>query len=163
MLDFRCGIGFDAHRLVSGRTLVLGGVVIPHDKGLEGYSDADVLCHAVGDALLGAAGLGDLGQNFPDTVPKWKGISSLRLLENILAMLNRDGWRVVYVDSMLLAQAPRLSPFFPLMKKEMAQAMGLNPDQVSVKATSTEGMGFTGRGEGMAAQAVVTLQRQPIS
>jgi 2-C-methyl-D-erythritol 2,4-cyclodiphosphate synthase len=144
------------HRLIAGRPLVLGGVAIAHPVGLEGHSDADVLCHAIGDALLGAAGLGDLGRHFPDTEPRWKDASSLDLLRRISVLAREAGWAPLHVDAMLLAEAPKIAPHVPAMAECIGGALGLPPEAVNVKATTMEGLGFVGRREGMAAQAVVT-------
>ncbi|MBQ1207300.1 MAG: 2-C-methyl-D-erythritol 2,4-cyclodiphosphate synthase [Lachnospiraceae bacterium] len=154
----RIGIGYDVHRLVEDRKLILGGVEIPYEKGLLGHSDADVLVHAVMDALLGAAALGDIGQHFPDNDPQYKGISSILLLEKVGQLLNEKGYRVVNIDSIVIAQKPKLLPYRPQMAENMAQALGIPVDCVSVKATTEEGMGFTGTGDGMASQAVVLLE-----
>jgi 2-C-methyl-D-erythritol 2,4-cyclodiphosphate synthase len=143
---------------VEDRKLILGGVEIPYEKGLLGHSDADVLVHAVMDALLGAAALGDIGQHFPDNDPQYKGISSILLLEKVGQLLNEKGYRVVNVDSIVIAQKPKLLPYRPQMAENMAQALGIPVDCVSVKATTEEGMGFTGTGDGMASQAVVLLE-----
>ncbi|HET9870428.1 MAG TPA: 2-C-methyl-D-erythritol 2,4-cyclodiphosphate synthase [bacterium] len=159
-MEFRVGTGFDAHRFEAGRPLVLGGVTLPHDKGLLGHSDADALCHAVGDAVLGAAALGDLGKFFPDSDPKWKGADSLKLLAECARLAGEKGWRVVNVDATLVCQRPKLSAYLPEMAKRLAEALGLGPDAVSVKAKTTEGMGFEGREEGLSAQAVVLLTRK---
>lgn len=158
-MESRVGIGYDAHRLEEGRRLVLGGVEIPHPKGLAGHSDADVLTHAVCDAVLGALALGDLGEHFPDTDPAWEGVGSLSLLERCCEMAAGLGWRVHNVDSSVAAQEPRLAPHREEMRSNLARGCGVGTDRVSVKATTTEGLGFAGRGEGMAAQAVVTLVR----
>jgi 2-C-methyl-D-erythritol 2,4-cyclodiphosphate synthase len=157
----RVGLGYDAHRLVAGRPLILGGVTIPYHLGLLGHSDADVLCHAVGDALLGAAGAGDLGRHFPDTDPAYKGISSLILLERIMALVEGRGLRPINLDTTVVAQRPRLAPYISQMAANLAAALGLEPDAVNVKATTTEGMGFAGREEGVAAYAVVLLAPGP--
>jgi len=154
----RIGVGYDAHRLVKGRKLILGGVEIPFVKGLEGHSDADVLCHAIGDAVLGAAGLGDLGQHYPNTDPRWRGVSSLFFLQDITAKLRDAGYRIVNVDSTVLIEAPRLAPHLRRMRETMAEALEIEVDQIAVKATTTEGLGFTGRGEGIAAHAVVLIE-----
>ena len=154
----RIGLGFDAHRLVPGRPLVLGGVTIPHHLGLLGHSDADVLAHAIGDALLGAAAAGDLGTHFPDSDPAYKNISSLLLLEKIAALVIARGFRPVNVDATIVAEKPRLAPHIPAMKANLAAALGLPPEAVNVKATTTEGLGFLGRAEGIAASAVVLLE-----
>jgi 2-C-methyl-D-erythritol 2,4-cyclodiphosphate synthase len=154
----RVGQGLDAHRLVSGRPLILGGVTIPYPLGLLGHSDADVLSHAIGDALLGAAGLGDLGRHFPDSDPAYKNISSLVLLARIVALVEERGFRVVNVDATVVAEQPRLAPHVPDMIANLAPILGVAPEDVSLKATSMEKMGFTGRGEGIAALAVVLLE-----
>ena len=155
----RIGKGYDVHRLVSGRPLVLGGVTIPHEKGLLGHSDADVLLHAICDALLGAAGLGDIGEHFPDTDSRYKGISSLLLLAHCMVMLGRKGYEVVNIDATLLAEQPRISPFKGTMEENIAEVLCLEPDAVNVKATTTEGLGAVGRGEGMAAMCVALIQK----
>ncbi len=154
----RVGLGFDLHPLVRGRPLVLGGVTIPSEVGLGGHSDADVLAHAVGEALLGALALGDLGRHFPDTDPQYRGISSLALLAKVLALLSARGARLVNVDGTILAQAPRLGPYLDEMAKRLADTLGLGTEAVSVKAKSPEGLGVVGRGEGMAAMAVVAVE-----
>ena len=151
------GHGYDVHRLVEGRRLVLGGVEIPFERGLLGHSDADVLAHAVADAVLGAAGLGDLGRHFPDTDPRWKGVSSLVLLETVAAMLGEQGKRVVRVDATVVAQRPKLAPFVPGMEQNLSAALGAGRGAVTVKATTTEGLGFEGRGEGISAHAVALV------
>jgi 2-C-methyl-D-erythritol 2,4-cyclodiphosphate synthase len=153
----RIGHGYDVHPLVSGRRLILGGVDIPHDTGLQGHSDADVLIHAVCDACLGAAALGDIGRHFPDTDPRYKGIDSRELLRHVRLQLAARGWTVVNVDSTIIAQAPRLAPHIPLMVANLAADLGIAADQVNVKATTTERLGFAGRQEGIAAHAVVLL------
>ena len=155
----RVGLGYDAHRLVAGRPLILGGVEIPHGQGLLGHSDADVLTHAIGDALLGAVGAGDLGSHFPDKDPAYEGISSLILLERIMAVVRDRGFAPVNVDATIVAQEPRLAPHIPGMQKKLAPILGLAPNDVNVKATTTEQMGFTGHGEGMAAYAVVLVTK----
>jgi 2-C-methyl-D-erythritol 2,4-cyclodiphosphate synthase len=155
----RIGLGIDAHRFAENRALVLGGVEIPFEKGLAGHSDADVLLHAIGDALLGAAGLGDLGAHFPDTDEKWKNVSSLIILEEIRKKLETAGYVPVQVDSVLILERPRVAPFVDEMRKKIADALQLPIADVSVKATTTERMGFTGRQEGIAAQAVVLIKR----
>ena len=154
----RVGFGFDLHPLAAGRPLVLGGVTIDFDRGLAGHSDADVLSHAVGEALLGALALGDLGRHFPDTDPRYRGISSLRLLRNVVELVTARGGRVVNVDATVLAQAPRLATLLPEMAKRLADTLGLEVDRVSVKAKSPEGLGLVGRQEGMAAMAVVSVE-----
>ena len=155
----RVGLGYDAHRLAAGRPLILGGVAIPHALGLLGHSDADVLAHAIGDALLGAVGAGDLGTHFPDNDPAYKNISSLTLLERIMHIVRDRGFQPVNVDATLVAQAPRLAPHLPLMQANLAPILGLTPADINIKATTTEHMGFTGRGEGMAAYAVVLVTK----
>lgn len=154
----RVGLGYDAHRLVAGRPLILGGVAIPHPLGLLGHSDADVLSHAIGDALLGAAGAGDLGTHFPDKDPAYKDISSLILLERIMKLVRDRGFQPGNVDATIVAQLPRLAPHIPAMQAKLAPILGLTPAEVNIKATTTEHMGFAGRGEGMAAYAVVLLK-----
>ncbi|MBI1894588.1 MAG: 2-C-methyl-D-erythritol 2,4-cyclodiphosphate synthase [Candidatus Rokubacteria bacterium] len=154
----RVGLGIDIHPWAAGRPLILGGVEIPSERGLLGHSDADVLTHAVAEALLGALGLGDLGQNFPDTDPRYRGIRSLILLREVLGLVRARGGRVQNVDSTLIAQAPRLSEWLDPMKKALAQALEVPVDRVSVKAKSPEGMGVLGREEGMAALAVVGVE-----
>ncbi|MFC1477066.1 2-C-methyl-D-erythritol 2,4-cyclodiphosphate synthase [candidate division KSB1 bacterium] len=153
----RVGIGYDAHRLVKERKLVLGGVEIPHEKGLLGHSDADVLAHAVSDALLGAAALGDIGKHFPDTDPQYKGVSSLLLLEKIARMLNEKGWTITNVDTVLVMQEPRIGPYADQMRRNIAKALTIEADRVSIKATTTETMGFEGKKEGISAHAVCLL------
>ena len=153
----RVGIGYDVHTLTKGRKLILGGVEIPYEKGLLGHSDADVLLHAVMDALLGAAALGDIGSHFPDTDPAYGGISSVKLLSMVGKLLQEKGFAVGNVDAVIIAQRPRLLPYREQMRKNIAEALGLEEGQVSVKATTEEGLGFTGRGEGIAAQAVALL------
>jgi 2-C-methyl-D-erythritol 2,4-cyclodiphosphate synthase len=155
----RVGLGYDAHRLVAGRPLILGGVAIPHGLGLLGHSDADVLTHAIGDALLGAVGAGDLGTHFPDKDPAYEGISSLILLERIMQIVRGRGFAPVNVDATLVAQQPRLAPHIPAMQANLAPILGLTPADVNLKATTTELMGFAGRGEGMAAYAVVLVTK----
>jgi len=155
----RIGLGFDAHRLVAGRPLVLGGVEIDHHLGLWGHSDADVLTHAIGDALLGAAGLGDLGRHFPDTDPAFKDVSSLRLLQRIMEMVRERGFRVVNVDATVMAERPKLAPHMVHMAANLAPILGVPPAEMNLKATTTEKMGFTGREEGIAAMAVVLVEK----
>jgi len=153
----RVGIGYDAHRLVEGRKLILGGVDIPHEKGLLGHSDADVLLHAVADALLGGAGLGDIGLHFPDSDPAYKGISSRRLLRAVMEKLGEIGLAVNNVDAVIVAERPKLAPHIPAMKINLAEDLGVAAEMVNVKATTTEGLGPFGRGEGIASHAVCTL------
>ena len=155
----RVGLGYDAHRLVSGRPLILGGVEIPHHLGLAGHSDADVLTHALGDALLGAVGAGDLGRHFPDSDPAYKNISSLILLAKIMEVVKSKGFRPVNVDAVIVAEAPKLAPHFPGMIANLAPILGLPPEDINLKATTTEKMGFAGKGEGIAAYAVVLVER----
>lgn len=155
----RIGHGYDVHRLVRGRRLILGGVEVPWELGLLGHSDADVLTHAVMDALLGAAGLGDIGKHFPDTDPVYAGADSLRLLDHVMELLREEGWRVENVDATILAQRPKLAPHIPGMRENLAARLGVGPGQVNVKATTEEGLGFTGAGEGVAAHAVCLLER----
>ena len=154
----RVGFGFDLHPLAAGRPLVLGGVTVDFDRGLAGHSDADVLSHAIGEALLGALALGDLGRHFPDTDPRYRGISSLRLLRNVVELVSARGGRLVNVDATVLAQAPRLAALLPEMAKRLAETLGVEADRVSVKAKSPEGLGLVGRQEGMAAMAVVSVE-----
>ncbi|MCF0122627.1 MAG: 2-C-methyl-D-erythritol 2,4-cyclodiphosphate synthase [Ruminiclostridium sp.] len=154
----RIGHGYDVHRLVSGRKLILGGVEIPYHLGLLGHSDADVAAHALMDALLGAAALGDIGVHFPDKAPAYAGADSLLLLEKVVELLAREGWRVENVDVTVLAQAPKLMPHIPQMRQNFARAMGVPVTAVSVKATTEEGLGFTGTGQGIAAHAVALIE-----
>ena len=158
MNGMRIGQGFDVHQLVAGRRLVIGGVEIDHDKGLLGHSDADVLLHAICDALLGAAALGDIGRHFPDSDPRYKGIDSRELLRQVAALLRGGGHRVVNVDATVIAQAPRLAPHIPAMVGHIAADLGIDAASVNVKATTTEELGFTGRGEGIAAQAICLIE-----
>lgn len=155
----RVGQGYDVHRLVSGRDLILGGVKVPHSKGLLGHSDADVLIHAICDACLGAAGLGDIGQHFPDSDPRYQGIDSRKLLRQVRALLEAREWRVENLDSTIVAQAPKLAPHIPQMVANIAADLEIVASQVNVKATTTEKLGFAGREEGIAAYAVVLLSR----
>lgn len=159
MTNLRIGHGYDVHRLTAGRRLILGGVDIPWEKGLLGHSDADVLTHAVMDALTGAARLGDIGKLFPDTDPAYEGASSLKLLAEVGRLLREKGFQVVNLDATLLAQAPKVGPYRPEMERNLAAALGIQPEQVNVKATTEEGLGFTGDGSGMAAHAVALLER----
>ena len=153
----RVGFGYDAHRFVAGRPLILGGVQIPHERGLQGHSDADVLLHAACDALLGAAGLKDLGHHFPDTAPELEGVSSVILLRRVVNMVREAGFELHNLDSTIVAQYPKLVPYIDSMISTIGDVLGVKPQQLSVKATTTEGMGFVGSGEGIAAYAVVTL------
>ena len=159
MTNLRIGHGYDVHRLVEGRPLILGGVEIPWEKGLLGHSDADVLTHAVMDALSGAARLGDIGKLFPDTDPAYAGISSLKLLAEVARLLAERGYAVVNVDATLLAQRPKVAPYKQQMAENIAAVLGVEAEQVNVKATTEEGLGFTGDGSGMAAHAVVLLEK----
>jgi len=154
----RVGFGFDLHPLVTGRPLVLGGVTVPFELGLGGHSDADVLAHAVGEALLGALALGDLGRHFPDTDARYRGISSLALLQAVIGLVRGRGGRLVNVDATVLAQAPKLAPLLPEMAKHLADTLGIDVGSVSVKAKSPEGLGLLGRQEGIAAMAVVSVE-----
>lgn len=160
-MSFRIGQGFDVHALAAGRRLVLGGVTIAFDQGLEGHSDADVLLHAVADALLGALALGDLGAHFPDTDARWRGADSRVLLRAVMAQVRSAGYAVGNLDATVIAQAPRLAPYTEAMRANIAADLGCPSAQVSVKATTTERLGFTGRGEGIAALAVVLLEARP--
>ena len=158
-MSIRIGHGYDVHRLVEGRKLILGGTEIPYQRGLLGHSDADVLTHALMDALLGAAALGDIGQLFPDNDPAYAGADSLKLLEAVMERIRTAGYAVSNVDCTVLAQAPKLKGHIPMMRERLAAAMQVGVDQVSVKATTEEGLGFTGSGEGIAAQAVCSIDR----
>lgn len=153
----RIGMGYDVHRLVEGRRLILGGVEIPYEKGLLGHSDADVLLHAIMDALLGAAALGDIGRHFPDTDDAYKGISSIKLLEKVGELLEDNCFFIENIDATIIAQAPKMRPHIDKMRENIAQALGIDAGQVSVKATTEEGLGFTGSGEGISSQAVCLL------
>jgi 2-C-methyl-D-erythritol 2,4-cyclodiphosphate synthase len=156
---FRVGLGYDVHRLVRERSLILGGIEIPYSLGLEGHSDADVLAHALGDALLGAAGLGDLGRHFPDSDPQYKGVSSLTLLKAILFKIRSAGWEIGYLDSTIVAQQPKLADFIPSMRQTLAASLQISSDQIHIKATTSEGLGFCGRQEGIAAYAVALINQ----
>ncbi len=160
MSSLRIGHGYDVHRLTEGRLLILGGVTIPFEKGLLGHSDADVLAHAIADALLGAAALGDIGGLFPDTDPQYKNADSLRLLSVVVDELHRTGYVPVNIDATVLAQAPKLKPYIPQMRERLAAACGMDVADVSVKATTEEGLGFTGSGEGIAAHAVCLVEKK---
>jgi 2-C-methyl-D-erythritol 2,4-cyclodiphosphate synthase len=155
----RVGIGYDAHRLTIGRRLILGGVEIPFDRGLEGWSDADVVLHAIMDALLGAAALGDIGSHFPPDDPACKGISSITLLNRVSGLLKRQGWRIGNIDATIIAERPLLRPFITQMKQNISRALSISESQVGIKATTNEGLGFTGREEGIAACAVALLEK----
>jgi 2-C-methyl-D-erythritol 2,4-cyclodiphosphate synthase len=156
----RIGHGYDVHRLVTGRKLILGGVDVPYSKGLLGHSDADVLLHAISDAILGAIGEGDIGKHFPDTDPAFKGISSTKLLRHVMALADGKGYKIVNIDATIVAQRPKLAPFIQEMCANIARALDTGLDRVNVKATTTEELGFTGRGEGMASYAVALLGRK---
>ena len=155
----RVGTGFDVHPFADGRALIIGGVTIPHGRGLAGHSDADVLTHAICDALLGAAALGDIGRHFPDRDPAFHGISSLELLRRTVALVAAAGWSPLQVDTCILAEAPRVAPYATAMRQAIAAALAIPEGNVGIKATTTEGLGFVGRGEGIAAQAVCLLVR----
>ena len=157
--EYRVGLGIDFHRFASGRALILGGVRIPSDKGLLGHSDADVLLHAISDALLGAASLGDIGVHFPDTDPRFEGADSKKLLQAVVEMIEAHGWQVGNVDTVIIAEAPKLAPHVPAMRERIAQVLKVPVDRVGVKATTRERMGSLGRGEGMAAQCVALIRR----
>lgn len=153
----RIGMGYDVHQLTEGRKLIMGGVEIPYEKGLLGHSDADVLLHAVMDALLGAAALGDIGKHFPDTDPRYKGISSVLLLERVGELLEENCFFIENIDATIIAQAPKMRPYIDTMRENIANALKISPQQVNVKATTEEGLGFTGKGEGISAQAICLL------
>ncbi len=156
----RCGTGYDAHRLTAGRKLILGGVEIPHERGLDGHSDADVLCHAIADALLGAIAEGDIGHHFPNTDESIRGISSLEILEKVSALLEAKKARAVNIDATLVAEAPKIAPHIPAMREKIAAALWIDTSCVSIKATTNEGLGAIGRGEGMAAMAVAMVEQE---
>ncbi len=156
----RIGHGYDVHKLVEGRRLIVGGVDIPHSLGLLGHSDADVLLHAISDALLGACAMGDIGGMFPDTDPEWEGADSLKLLEAVVKKLNDSGYFIENIDSTLIAQKPKMKPYIFQMRENIAKACGIDADMVSVKATTEENLGFTGRGEGISAHAVVLVDKK---
>ncbi|HJT80897.1 MAG TPA: 2-C-methyl-D-erythritol 2,4-cyclodiphosphate synthase [Chthoniobacterales bacterium] len=158
----RCGIGYDVHRFGDGRKLVLGGVVIPHSRGLEGHSDADVLSHAIADALLGAIGAGDIGRHFPNTDESIRGISSIQILTRVAELLRQRNARPVNIDATIIAEAPKITPHVSGMQKAIATALGLPPNDVSIKATTNEGLGTIGRGEGIAAMAVASVEQKGI-
>jgi 2-C-methyl-D-erythritol 2,4-cyclodiphosphate synthase len=156
----RIGHGYDVHCLVEGRKLILGGVDIPYERGLLGHSDADVLLHAISDAILGALGLGDIGKHFPDTDPQYKGANSRKLLRHVLVLANQKGYVLGNVDATIVAQRPKLAPFIPAMRANLSEDLATDPDRVNVKATTTEQLGFAGRGEGIAAYAVVLMEQK---
>lgn len=155
----RIGMGYDVHKLVEGRKLILGGVEIPYEKGLLGHSDADVLLHAIMDALLGAAVLGDIGKHFPDTDPAYKGISSIRLLEHVADLLEEHQFLIENIDATIIAQRPKMRPYIDTMRENIAKALKIEADQINVKATTEEGLGFTGSGEGISSQAICMLEK----
>ena len=156
----RIGMGYDVHKLTENRDLILGGVNIPWEKGLLGHSDADVLVHAVMDALLGAAALGDIGKHFPDTDPAYKGISSILLLKHVGNLLKENGYEIGNIDATIIAQKPKMAPHIPTMRQNMAEALGIDVSQMNVKATTEEGLGFTGKGEGISSQAICLLNEK---
>ena len=160
-MKFRIGTGYDVHRLTTGRKLILGGVDIPHTHGLLGHSDADVLTHAIMDALLGAAGMGDIGRHFPDSDASFKDASSLRMLAEVGSLLATDGWRIANIDSTIICQAPKLSPFRDEMRHNIADTLNLPVTTINIKFTTEEGLGFTGNGQGIAAQAVCLIEKEP--
>ena len=155
----RVGMGYDVHKLTEGRKLILGGVDIPWEKGLLGHSDADVLIHAIMDALLGAAALGDIGKHFPDTDPRYEGISSIELLKKVGELLEEKGYVVENIDATIIAQKPKMAPHIPTMRENIAEALGIKISQLNIKATTEEGLGFTGQGEGISSQAICSLYR----
>jgi len=159
-MTIRIGHGFDVHAFAPGRRLIIGGVDIPHGQGLLGHSDADVLLHAICDALLGAAGLGDIGRHFPDSDPRYKGIDSRELLRHVAKLLREQGWLAGNVDATIIAQAPKMAPHIPAMREHIAADLGVSVESVNVKATTTEKLGFTGRGEGIAAEAVCLILKR---
>lgn len=153
-------MGYDVHKLTEGRDLILGGVPIPYEKGLLGHSDADVLIHAVMDALLGAAALGDIGKHFPDTDPKYKGISSMLLLEETARLLKEQGYAIGNIDATIIAQRPKMAPHIPQMRENLAKCLGISEAQVNIKATTEEGLGFTGNGQGISSQAICLIEKK---
>ncbi len=155
----RVGLGYDVHKLVEGRDLILGGVNIPYEKGLLGHSDADVLVHAIMDALLGAAALGDIGKHFPDTDPAYKGADSLKLLEHVREILDEQLYVIENIDATIIAQRPKMAPHIPTMRENVARVLGIDVDQVNIKATTEEGLGFTGSGEGISSQAICAIEK----
>lgn len=154
----RIGMGYDVHKLTEKRKLILGGVDIPYEKGLLGHSDADVLIHAIMDAILGAAALGDIGKHFPDTDPAYEGISSIKLMEHVAGLLRENGFEIGNIDATVIAQRPKLAAYIPQMRQNMADALGIEVSQINVKATTEEGLGFTGAGQGIASQAICLLK-----
>lgn len=157
MNDYRIGQGFDVHPLCQGRPLIIGGIRIDYNQGLDGHSDADVLTHAIIDALVGAAGRGDIGHHFPDTDKRWKDADSLQLLSDAVSLLHENGWQIINIDATIIAQAPMMGPYVPKMITHLAKSMGIARDRINLKATTTENLGFTGRGEGISAMAVALL------
>ena len=153
----RVGIGYDVHRLAEGRDLIIGGVKIPYEKGLLGHSDADVLLHAIMDALLGAAAMGDIGKHFPDTDPKYEGAASIKLLEHVGELLEQESYQIVNIDATIIAQKPKMAPHIPQMIQNVARTLKIDESQVNIKATTEEGLGFTGSGEGISSQAICSL------
>ena len=158
-MSFRCGIGYDLHRLAEGRKLIVGGIELPFDKGPVGHSDGDVLAHALCDDLLGAAGLGDIGTHFPDTDPKWKGANSLLFLEHARKLLDEKGFTIEHIDAVVITEKPKLGPHFPKMREALAKALGIAPDRIHLKAKTNEGVDAIGRGEAIASHVVATLVR----
>ena len=158
-MNMRVGLGYDVHKLVEGRDLILGGVTIPYEKGLLGHSDADVLVHAIMDALLGATALGDIGKHFPDTDPAYKGISSIKLLQHVGKLLEDNLYVIENIDATIIAQRPKMAPHIMTMRNNIAEALGIEVDQINVKATTEEGLGFTGTGEGISSQAICAVER----
>lgn len=156
----RIGIGYDVHRLVEGRPLILGGVTIPHEKGLLGHSDADVLTHTIMDALLGAAALGDIGTHFPDTDPRYKGADSLSLLGAVMTLLRERAFKIMNIDAVIVAETPKMAPHIPAMRKNLAEILGIGLEDINIKATTEEGLGISGSKEGMAAHAVALLDKE---
>ena len=154
----RTGIGYDLHRLAEGRPLVVGGITVPFEKGPVGHSDGDVLAHAICDALLGAAGAGDIGTHFPDTDPRWKGVASLKFLEHARALVGARGLKIVHIDAVVICERPKLSPHFPAMREALARALGVDAERVHLKAKTNEGVDAVGRGEAIAAHAIATLE-----
>ena len=154
----RVGLGYDVHKFAENRKLIIGGIDIPYERGLLGHSDADVLTHAIMDALLGALALGDIGKHFPDTDPEYKDISSIKLLEHVMKLINSKGYKVGNIDAIIIAQAPKMLPYMDNIREKLAETMGISIDQLSVKATTEEGLGFTGREEGIAAHAVALIE-----
>jgi 2-C-methyl-D-erythritol 2,4-cyclodiphosphate synthase len=159
-MSTRCGIGYDLHRLAEGRKLIVGGIELPFEKGPVGHSDGDVLAHAMCDALLGAAGLGDIGTHFPDTDPKWKGANSLLFLEHARKLLDANGFAIEHVDAVVIAEKPKLGPHFPKMREALAKALGISPEKIHLKAKTNEGVDAIGRGEAIASQVVATLVKR---